>query len=519
MNLNPLFCMFASVMLAATSALAQSPRWILEEVFCHEVGAQLQYVTRVQGHGGLTKVVLDNLPDDVDVSDVQVDLPTGMKLVAIDQSEGVAGPSPDLLSMIDEEKALELSMALEAALLQSLEQEQRFLEANRGIAGSNDVLLVDDLDEMRHYVAQRHRILAMEAVELRESLKSMEDQLASLREAMAPWRREAGRVRRLLTLVLSGTGQGELTLRASTQQAGWVSSYDLSWEEGTGKLQVERYAKVIQSTGIDWNDVILNLRTGQPLGEMVGRQPVARRTLLQSSEADGDMGYCASYEWVSSGLRDDRARAEVLQGQGAFASNWQMTGSKPVSVNGNANPSRVWLDRVVLDASPRWEVRSGPSDAAAKSCHTTGWMELAMLSGEGRVFRGNTMVGGVPVNMPAWGDSLVVELGRDQEVRVKRSMLQDESGTRRWSGKTVVTQMRRIEVLNDKSYGVLVDVSEAIPEGPAMQVEVDATAGGTWNREGGQVEWPKQAIAAGETWTADVRIRLVLPPGVRVSNF
>ena len=67
-------------------------------------------------------------------------------------------------------------------------------------------------------------------------------------------------------------------------------------------------------------------------------------------------------------------------------------------------------------------------------------MELAMLSGEGRVFRGNTMVGGVPVNMPAWGDSLVVALGRDQEVRVKRSMLQDESGTRRWSGKTVVTK-------------------------------------------------------------------------------
>ena len=142
-----------------------------------------------------------------------------------------------------------------------------------------------------------------------------------------------------------------------------------------------------------------------------------------------------------------------------------------------------------------------------------------MLSGEGRVFRGNTMVGGVPVNMPAWGDSLVVELGRDQEVRVKRSILQDESGTRRWSGKTVVTQMRRIEVLNDKSYGVLVDVSEAIPEGPAMQVDVDATVGGAWNREVGQVEWPKQAIAAGETWTADVRIRLVLPPGVRVSNF
>ena len=52
-----------------------------------------------------------------------------------------------------------------------------------------------------------------------------------------------------------------------------------------------------------------------------------------------------------------------------------------------------------------------------------------------------------------------------------------------------------------------------------MQVEVDATAGGAWNREVGQVEWPKQAIAAGETWTADVRIRLVLPPGVRVSNF
>ena len=500
------------------SAFGQT-NWRLDQVHCHEVGAQLQFVTPIQATGGGLVVELANLPADVDVSGVQVELPEGLTLISVDHGVQEVGPSDRMLELEKELRDSELALALEQALLASLRQERTFLECNRTIAGGNEVLLVDDLDEMRHFIAQRHRELALEEVELNAAIAEMQEVHGNLQREYDALSWESKVTRPALNLVLSGTGRGNLVVRVTTEMAGWVSSYDVSWDEGEEALQVERFAKVIQTTGMDWNNVLIHFRTGQPMSEVTATRPAPRPALVQSSARNAASQYCASYEWVNSGLRNESARQEVLGGHGAFASNWSMTGAKRVDVNGHGNASRIYLDRQQLEGQPRWVASSEESDKASRSCETTDWMKHEMLSGEGRVFRNNAMVGAVPLNMPSWGDSLVVQLGQDREVHVKRSLLQDKSGTRKWSGKRVVEQVRQVEVTNDKSYGVLVDVFEAIPESGAIQLEVDVTDGGVWNREEGRVEWPERLIAPGETWTSTLRMRLILPPGVQVDNF
>ena len=64
-------------------------------------------------------------------------------------------------------------------------------------------------------------------------------------------------------------------MHVATRRAGWVSSsYDVSWDEGKDALSVERFARVVQTTGLDWEDVSLVLRTGEPLGAaMPQRRP------------------------------------------------------------------------------------------------------------------------------------------------------------------------------------------------------------------------------------------------------
>ena len=129
-------------------------------------------------------------------------------------------------------------------------------------------------------------------------------------------------------------------------------------------------------------------------------------------------GYCANVQWINSGLSDARARQDVLSGQGALASNWRMTVGDKVDVAGTGEAARVFLDAHKVDATPRWEARPATSEEAIRACDTHAWMGLKMLSGEGRMFQGNAMVGVLPLNMPSWGDSLHVELGFDDGVRL-----------------------------------------------------------------------------------------------------
>ena len=488
--------------------LGQGPQWTLTEVTCHEVGAVLAFEGEVQSNGGVWKSQLVGLPDDVDVTSAQVTLPEGMRLVAINKTITLPDVAEDVTWMARQVEAKRLALDLEQALLAALDQERAYLEANRHIGGGQEVLLVDDVEEMRHYLAQRHQELALDRVDIVSNLRSLESQLASATADLDALTRESQTPQHALELVVSGKGRGEARLEVATARAGWVSSYDVSWDEDEAQLEITRFARVVQTTGQPWDNVSLELRTGQPL------QGAGRREVKAQLQARADVtydGYCANVQWVNSGLSDSRARQDVLSGQGALASNWRMNVEDKVNVSGTGEAARVFLDAHKVVATPRWEVRPATSEEAIRACDTRAWMALKMLSGEGRMFQGNAMVGVLPLNMPSWGDSLHVELGFDEGVRATTTLLQDESGTRRMSGKRVVEQVRRVTVHNAGREGASVRVVEELPVATGWEMEVEATDGGVWDPEVGEVRWSDIAVPAKSQWEATVRVRIVVP--------
>ena len=78
-----------------------------------------------------------------------------------------------------------LALELEEALLQALDQERVFLEYNRSIGGAGEVLLVDDVEEMRHYLAQKHRELSLERVDLVSNIRALQLELDEARRDLS----------------------------------------------------------------------------------------------------------------------------------------------------------------------------------------------------------------------------------------------------------------------------------------------------------------------------------------------
>ncbi len=510
MNFRVLFSVLVLLPFVSPSMHAQNAgaNWKLREVTCHEVGAVLTFQGEVQARGGIWKSQLTGLPDDVDVTSAQLALPEGLRLVAINKLTTKPDVSEDLAWMAQQVEARQLALDLEKALLSAIDQERAYLEANRQIGGGQEVLLVDDVEEMRHYLAQRHQELALDRVDVASNVRDLETQLAAAQADLEALQRASQMPQHALELVVSGQGNGGAQLKVATQRAGWVSSYDLSWDAQQEKLRVTRFARVVQTTGLDWREVDLELRTGQPLTGAARRSVKAQ--LQTQGEATYD-GYCANVQWVNSGLSDSGARQDVLSGQGALASNWTMSGEDKVNISGSGEAARVFLDEHIVEATPRWEARPSTSEEAIRACDTYDWMELKMLSGEGRMFQGNAMVGVLPLNMPAWGDSLQVELGFDDGVRSNTSLVQDASGTRKMSGKRIVEQERLVTVHNTSDGEALVRVVEELPVAPGWDMTVDASLGGVWNAETGEVVWSHASIPSGGSWEATVRVRIVVP--------
>ncbi|MEE2919891.1 MAG: DUF4139 domain-containing protein [Bacteroidota bacterium] len=499
---------FSSSMEGQTSSLD----WTLNRVICHEVGAVLSFTTTLEAAETAQTLQLTGLPSDVDVADVQVALPDGLRLISAKRFAAAPNLNEAINRQEKQVEARKLALDLELALLAALNQEQAFLEANRTISG-NDILLVDDVEEMRAYVAERHQALELDRVDLKSNVRGLKGLLAAEEAALATLLADAQTPSHTLELVISGRGGGDAEVSVATQQAGWVSSYDLAWNEKEGALEVGRHAHVIQTTGSDWEDVQLELRTGRPLGLVARGQQ--RPQLFTGNEASFG-GYCANVQWVNSGLRDEKARALVLGGQGALASNWSMSPSGRVSISGTGAVARVWLDDQVMSAQTHWRAHPSNSEAAIRSCSTSDWMGVRMLSGEGRVFDGRVMMGVLPVNMPAWGDSLHIELGFDDLVRATSSLKREQSGTKKSSGKRLVEQVRNVRVYNDGQTDATVDVVEAIPTGEGWSMEVTATHGGVWDMENGQVQWTNVSVSSKASWEAEVVVRITLPKGGNV---
>jgi len=401
-----LFSLFA--LLNAGLLLAQTTdptvEWRLDRVECHEVGAMLSFVGDVSHRAGQGTLLLDGLPSDVDVSNATIELPEGVRLVAVDLVHRASDVQREVQDVEAQLAGERLALALEEALLEALDQERAFLQANRAIGGESEVLLVDDVEEMRHYVAQRHRELALERVDLVTNIQALARSVEDLERTLATLVARGRDTHPALSLVVQGSGSGTAKVRVATALAGWVSSYDVSWQEADRALKVDRYARVVQSTGWPWENVEIVFRTGQPLSELAAPTGQAQEVQLRDEPAFKS-AYCASYEWVNSGLTNIQAREDVLRGQASFASTWSMGGNTRVTLDGEGRPSRVFLDSHMFEATPKWSLDAQVTDAASRSTHFDGWMDAQLLSGEGRIFQGNAMVGVVPFNVPAWGDS------------------------------------------------------------------------------------------------------------------
>jgi uncharacterized protein (TIGR02231 family) len=304
----------------------------------------------------------------------------------------------------------------------------------------------------------------------------------------------------------AATTDAELVVRYQIASAGWTPFYDARLATGAkgqaAKMQLVRRAAIQQQSGESWDDVALTLSTtrpsattaapelqmlsvdyvpDRPLGAAYGNVAAGIAVPAAPAPAAPATRAKAMAEAVSdsdAGRADLEAKAKEVSAT-ADAQSFQVLYAIPgkVSVAQTGEQKRVQIG--AEDLEPSLVVRTVPRLDPLAYLYAKLTMPKTsgpVLPGNVSLFRDGTFVGQGRVPQLAAGEDHELGFGTDDQVKVKRVVIEDKKGE---SGVFTTTRGEErnftISVKNLRANPVAVQVLDRIPVSMQQDIKVDAT--------------------------------------------
>ena len=247
LSLSILFFLFVGVSLAQTNGF-----WPITSVDLYQRGAIVQHSDSVLFEGKMAEVVIDGLATNIDRQSFQVELPNGIILDGLNfktiQFENTENNG--LKSLNDSIHLLKFQIQIFESMLITLNEERAFLQANRKIGSSQEVLLVDDLIEMADFLRERNQNLGLDILDVHTDINNAQKQLDKLKKRKSLIKISGSDLSGRLTLNLSNVSANSrteyITIKYLTTEASWTTKYNLYLEEG--EVFVKRQASIEQNS-------------------------------------------------------------------------------------------------------------------------------------------------------------------------------------------------------------------------------------------------------------------------------
>jgi hypothetical protein len=197
--------------------------------------------------------------------------------------------SPLVKKLQDSIGAIKNELGRLEALTSADNEQLDLLNANKNIASANTGVTVTELTKMLEYYRQK-------VLDLRTELNSYQDRSTQLKERQIRMEGQIGEEEKknakttgsLKLQLLSPMAENcDLTISYLSTAAHWDPSYDLRVSESKGLLKLLYKAQLVQTSGIDWNQVKLHLSTSAPAHN--SNAPVLRTWFLRFDNPVADI--------------------------------------------------------------------------------------------------------------------------------------------------------------------------------------------------------------------------------------
>ena len=521
--------LFASTWLRATEK--ETIKATLTEVTVYAQGAQMHHKANYSVNAGVTEIIIEGISAFIDAKSIQVK-GTG-DLVLLDTKFSFYYPQPTnalnqgtSLKIKRDIQLLEDSLRVMDFDIRDIQDEINVLNASKSIIASNGMVrsigkVNDSINLLKqtieYYTLKMNelnkKIIVLEKKRQEKAFRkiAMETRLTDLKN----YQNNNGEIennkspipRITITVSAKTPVTGKLNFSYVVSNAGWTPIYDLRSDASTGKIELTYKAEVFQSSGLDWDNIKLNISTNNPYVNKT--KPTLNPwyidyNIYKSENRKGKMDKLQEVQITSQALfnrgyaySEDMDDDKNIMGADQFTTvvhrliSAEFKIDLPYSIKSNNEKHMVLIKSTNLDTKFKYYTVPKLDASVYLVAQMTKLDELQLVPGQANIFFDGSYIGETYIDPTTMDDTLNLSLGKDPSIVVKRTLLKKELKDRIIGDKRERTFAYSIEISNQKSSSIEIVIQDQLPitQNADINIESDNFAKGRFDERTGLLEW------------------------------
>ena len=495
----------------AIPALPQSEKNIETKITQVTVFLNKAQVTRegkVNLPAGKTDLVLTGLTSQLDQASIQIAGNGNFTILGIAHRQNFLDEHnmPALLGTLkDSLEYLQRQIGYENSQKEILNREEQMLLNNQKIGGANQNLPVAELKAMADFFRTRLGDIVNSRMKVDIRIRKLNERLnkvqRQINEQNNVYTRNTSEI--VVSVSAEAATAAGLSVDYIVANAGWYALYDLRARNIKSPVQLNYKANVFQSTGEEWKNIKLRLSTANPT--LGGVKPELHAWYLDFYQPYRALN--TSGPERKSAVRGEAVPSERVLDQAAVMAeaesisdyfstihttlNTEFDIALPYTVSSTNKPTLVDIRKHDLNANYIYSAVPKLDADAFLLARIMGWEEFSLLPGEANVFFEGTFVGKTYLDPNSIKDTLLVSMGRDKRIVVKREKLKDFSSRKLIGANQTETLAFEISARNTKNEPFRIILEDQIPVSKNSQIEVTVVDVGNakFNKDTGKLSW------------------------------
>lgn len=486
--------------------------------------AELKHKASAQISSGTSEIVITNVANYLNENTVQIGVPKHVTVMSVQFTNAYVEEydnnqdSPLVKPVKEEIKKKETELKTLQNQLTAERKSVELLDKNQSMSNAQNFSVAELTKLLEFYKTKRSELSnSINKLELQETV--LKEELTALKGKLTfneTTSEKTSQGKLIVNVMSNEAGNIPLEISYLTNQATWQPSYEMRIDKINAPINMLYKAQVQQNTGIDWKNVKLSLTSG-PANQNTFA-PVLNPWFLDyytpvayRSSRNDDVARASST--VTSKTIEGRPNASViqtLQGQvpGLEISSAPSTINDftqinenqlniafdidiPYTILSNGKQHSVALKDTQLPATYSYISTPKLDTNAYLIAKVKDYGDYNILPGQANVVFEGIYVGKTYVNANANEDELRLSLGKDQNISVTRTLINDKSGTKTLSSRKVQDFVYEISIRNNKKESVALIVEDQIPISSNTDIEITLTdkGGAKVDEEKGKLSW------------------------------
>jgi uncharacterized protein (TIGR02231 family) len=256
--------------------------------------------------------------------------------------------------------------------------------------------------------------------------------------------------------------------------ASWTSFYDIKFTDISSPIAFDYKAKVMNNTGVDWNEVKLVLSTADP-GKSADI-PSLTPWILNYNSREFNEGRLNNFR-----MKENAAPAMPKQTAADFeysdvyvselSVNFEV--KEKYTIPSDLRSYSVDIQTYKLPAVYEYFSIPKVDPDAFLLAKITGWEELNIVEGPANIYFGNSFIGESYIDTRYSNDTLNISLGRDKKVVINKVKREDKSEKKVIGLNKTEVFMYEISIRNNNRDSIRIVIWDQVPVSQESDIVVD----------------------------------------------